>query len=112
QPIITADLFTNSITLIATAEQISEIDEMITSLDEAAVDKTLQIRVISSEGVPARDLAETLTGFYSRLSGVTIKLVEELPSVNEDDQNIQKDDTEGDGVIYIAVDEKINAILA
>ena len=112
QPIITADLFTNSITLIATAEQISEIDEMITSLDEAAVDKTLQIRVISSEGVPARDLAETLTGFYSRLSGVTIKLVEELPSVNEDDQNIQKDATEGDGVIYIAVDEKINAILA
>ncbi|MDP6891920.1 MAG: secretin N-terminal domain-containing protein [Verrucomicrobiota bacterium] len=112
QPIITADLFTNSITLIATAEQITEIDEVISSLDEAAVDKTLQIRVISSEGVPARDLAETLTGFYSKLSGVTIKLVDELPGVNDNDQNNQKDPADDDGIIYIAVDEKINAILA
>ena len=112
QPIIQADLFTNSITLIATSDQITEIDEMIASLDEAAIDKTLQIRVISSEGVPARDLAETLTGFYSKLSGVTIKLVDELPGINDDDQNNQKDSTEEEGVIYIAVDEKINAILA
>ena len=112
QPIITPDLFTNSITLIATADQIAEIDEMISNLDEAAVDKTLQIRVISSEGVPARDLAETLTGFYSRLSGVTIKLVDQLPDVNDDDKNKQEEPAEDDGVIYIAVDEKINAILA
>ena len=104
QPIIQADLFTNSITLIATSDQITEIDEMIASLDEAAIDKTLQIRVISSEGVPARDLAETLTGFYSKLSGVNIKLVDELPGINDDDQINQKDSTEEEGVIYIAVD--------
>ena len=72
--------------MIATSDQITEIDEMIASLDEAAIDKTLQIRVISSEGVPARDLAETLTGFYSKLSGVTIKLVDELPGINDDDK--------------------------
>ena len=112
QPIITPDLFTNSITLIATADQIAEIDEMISNLDEAALDKTLQIRVISSEGVPARDLAETLTGFYSRLSGVTIKLVDQLPEINGDSINKQEEPAEDDGVIYIAVDEKINAILA
>ncbi len=112
RPIIQADLFTNSITLIATKDQIIEITDLISNLDEAAVDNTLQIRVISSEGVPARDLAETLTGFYSKLSGVTIKLVEELPKAPTGNEDALEDSIDVDGVIHIAVDEKINAILA
>ena len=111
KPMIQADIFTNSITLIATKDQISEISTLINDLDDAAQDNTLQIRVISSEGVPAKDLAETLTGFYSNLSGVKIELVEELPErkmKRGDDEAIQTNDDK----VYIAVDEKINAILA
>ena len=111
KPMIQADIFTNSITLIATEDQISEISTLINDLDDAAQDNTLQIRVISSEGVPAKDLAETLTGFYSNLSGVKIELVEELPERKlklGEDEAIQTNDDK----VYIAVDEKINAILA
>ena len=111
KPMIQADIFTNSITLIATKDQISEISALINDLDDAAQDNTLQIRVISSEGVPAKDLAETLTGFYSNLSGVKIELVEELPErkmKRGEDEAIQVSDEK----VYIAVDEKINAILA
>ena len=111
KPMIQADIFTNSITLIATKDQISEISTLINDLDDAAQDNTLQIRVISSEGVPAKDLAETLTGFYSNLSGVKIELVEELPErkmKRGEDEAIQVNDEK----VYIAVDEKINAILA
>ena len=111
KPMIQADIFTNSITLIATKDQISEISTLINDLDDAAQDNTLQIRVISSEGVPAKDLAETLTGFYSNLSGVKIELVEELPDRTMklgEDEAIQTNDDK----VYIAVDEKINAILA
>ena len=111
KPMIQADIFTNSITLIASKDQISEISTLINDLDDAAQDNTLQIRVISSEGVPAKDLAETLTGFYSNLSGVKIELVEELPDrkmkLGEDEATQTNDDK-----VYIAVDEKINAILA
>ena len=111
KPMIQADIFTNSITLIASKDQISEISTLINDLDDAAQDNTLQIRVISSEGVPAKDLAETLTGFYSNLSGVKIELVEELPDRTMklgEDEAIQTNDDK----VYIAVDEKINAILA
>ena len=82
QPFIESDFFMNSITIVATQEQIAEISDTIAQLDEAAMDNTLQLRVISSEGVPAKDLAEMLTGLYANLSGVDIRLVEELPEAD------------------------------
>ena len=119
QPFIEADFFMNSITIIATQEQIAEMNDTITQLDEAAMDNTLQLRVISSEGVPAKDLAEMLTGLYSKLSGVDIRLVEELPKADpqteplpKPEQNQENTVTEKEEVVYIAVDEKINAVLA
>ena len=119
QPFIESDFFMNSITIIATQEQIAEMSDTIAQLDEAAMDNTLQLRVISSEGVPAKDLAEMLTGLYSNLSGVDIRLVEELPEADpqaepllKPEQNQEKAVTEKEEVVFIAVDEKINAILA
>ena len=119
QPFIESDFFMNSITIIGTQEQIAEMSDTITQLDEAAMDNTLQLRVISSEGVPAKDLAEMLTGLYANLSGVDIRLVEELPEADpqaepllKPEQNQEKVVTEKEEVVYIAVDEKINAILA
>ena len=118
QPIIEADLFTNGITIIATREQIAEMNDTIAQLDEAAMDNTLQIRVISAEGVPAKDLAEMLTGLYSKLSGANIRLVEELPEVVPQTEPLPKpEQTPGktaqeEEIVYIAVDEKINAVLA
>ena len=119
QPFIEADFFMNSITIIATQEQIAEMSDTITQLDEAAMDNTLQLRVISSEGVPAKDLAEMLTGLYSKLSGVDIQLVKELPEADpqaeplpKPEENQEQAVTEKEEVVYIAVDEKINAVLA
>ena len=119
QPFIESDFFMNSITIIATQEQIAEMSDTIAQLDEAAMDNTLQLRVISSEGVPAKDLAEMLTGLYANLSGVDIRLVEELPKADpqaepllKPEQNQEKAVTEIEEVVFIAVDEKINAILA
>ena len=119
QPFIESDFFMNSITIIATQEQIAEMSDTIAQLDEAAMDNTLQLRVISSEGVPAKDLAEMLTGLYSNLSGVDIRLVEELPEADpqaepllKPEQNQEKEVTEKEEVVFIAIDEKINAILA
>ena len=119
QPFIESDFFMNSITIIATQEQIAEMSDTIAQLDEAAMDNTLQLRVISSEGVPAKDLAEMLTGLYSNLSGVDIRLVEDLPEADpqaepllKPEQNQEKEVTEKEEVVFIAIDEKINAILA
>ena len=119
QPFIESDFFMNSITIIGTQEQIAEMSDTITQLDEAAMDNTLQLRVISSEGVPAKDLAEMLTGLYANLSGVDIRLVEELPEADpqaepllKPEQNQEKVVTEKEEVVYIAIDQKINAILA
>ena len=119
QPFIESDFFMNSITIVATQEQIAEMSDTIAQLDEAAMDNTLQLRVISSEGVPAKDLAEMLTGLYANLSGVDIRLVEELPEADpqaepllKPEQNQEKAVTEKEEVVYIAVDEKINAVLA
>jgi type II secretion system protein D len=119
QPFIESDFFMNSITIIATQEQIAEMSDTIAQLDEAAMDNTLQLRVISSEGVPAKDLAEMLTGLYANLSGVDIRLVKELPKADpqaepllKPEQNQEKAVTEKEEVVFIAVDEKINAILA
>ena len=54
------------------------------------MDNTLQLRVISSEGVPAKDLAEMLTGLYSKLSGVDIRLVKELPGADPQTEPLPK----------------------
>ena len=88
QPIVETDLFTNSITIIATREQIAEMSETIMQLDEAAMDNTLQVRVISAEGVPAKDLAEMLVDLYSKLSGANIRLVDELPESEPDTERV------------------------
>ena len=65
QPIVETDLFNNSITIIATREQIAEMSETIMQLDEAAMDNTLQVRVISAEGAVS----------YTHLTLPTILLV-------------------------------------
>ena len=88
QPIVETDLFTNRITIIATREQIAEMSETIMQLDEAAIDNTLQVRVISAEGVPATDLAEMLVDLYSKLSGANIRLVDELPESEPDTERV------------------------
>ena len=113
QPFIESDFFMNSITIIATQEQIAEMSDTIAQLDEAAMDNTLQLRVISSEGVPAKDLAEMLTGLYSNLSGVDIRLVEDLPEADPQAEPLLKpEQNQEKEVMYIAIDQKINAILA
>mgnify|MGYP003320772491 CR=1 FL=1 len=119
QPLIEADLFVNSITIIATREQIAEMNETIMQLDEAAMDNTLQVRVISAEGVPAKDLANMLTSLYSKLSGAEIRLVEELPELERQTQQLPEPEQTPaettqiqEDIVHLAVDEKINAVLA
>jgi type II secretory pathway component GspD/PulD (secretin) len=74
-----ADPYSNSLTVIAPREDFPAIEEMIRSLDEAAVDRSLQVRMVALERIPAAQMAAMLTNVYSQMSTGEVRLVDRLP---------------------------------
>ncbi len=74
-----ADYYSNTLTVIAPQEDFPTIEEMIRRYDEAAVDRTLQVRMVALDKVPAAQMAAMLTNVYSQLATGEIRLVDRLP---------------------------------
>jgi len=69
KPVIEADDFTNSVTIIAKAEDLDAIDPLIEKLDAAARDNSVQVKVLRMQGVRASRMAEVLQTIYPQVSG-------------------------------------------
>ncbi|MCP5526398.1 MAG: hypothetical protein H7A47_06270 [Verrucomicrobiales bacterium] len=80
QPTIEPDLFSNSLTVVATASDLAQIEEVIHRLDVLAEDSTLQVRLITLGTVPAQEIAGILTNIYPQMSPTTIRVMDRLPT--------------------------------
>jgi type II secretory pathway component GspD/PulD (secretin) len=74
-----ADPYSNSLTVIAPQEDFPAIEEMIRRMDEAAIDRSLQVRMVPLARMPAAQMAAMLTNVYSQIASGEVRLVDRLP---------------------------------
>jgi len=80
-PIVEADLFGNSMTIIAKDIDFKRMEPIIQQMDRVA---TIQVRVISVTTLRAEKLAEQLQHVYPQVSDGDLQVVEEIPNRNGD----------------------------
>jgi type II secretory pathway component GspD/PulD (secretin) len=78
RPVIEADTFSNSITIIARRGDMKQIQDLISRLDETAKDSTLQVRLRPLDHVGAEQMARMLQNLYPQMSKGTLRVVEKI----------------------------------
>src|SRR5208283_3237489 len=68
---------------IAPQEDFPAIEDMVRRLDEAAVDRSLQVRMVALEKMPAAQMATMLTNVYSQIATGEVRVVDRLPRPRE-----------------------------
>lgn len=77
-PVIEADSFNNSITVIARRADIAQIQGLIARLDETAKDSSVQVRLRPLDRVAAEQMARMLQNIYPQMAHGQVRLVEQL----------------------------------
>ncbi len=83
KPVISADAFSNAITIIAKDADLKVIEPIITKLDNAAKDNSYRVRVIPLTSVKAEKMAQVLSSVYEAMTGNKVKVTEETPKESE-----------------------------
>ncbi|NDB74079.1 MAG: hypothetical protein EB141_00265, partial [Verrucomicrobia bacterium] len=78
QPVIEADSQNNSITIIAKRNDLAQIQDLISRLDEQSKDNSLQVRLRPLDRVVAEQMAKMLQNIYPQMSRGTVRVVEKL----------------------------------
>jgi len=78
RPSIQWDLTGNSLTLIARPGDLAEMQGLIRRLDTAALDQSIQIRLLPVDFVPARQMADMLGNLYPQMHRGTIRFVDRI----------------------------------
>ena len=79
KPVISADEFSNAITIIAKDADLKVIEPIITKLDNAAKDNSYRVRVIPLMGVKAEKMAQVLSSVYQAMTGNKATVKDEAP---------------------------------
>jgi len=79
KPVVEVDDYTNSVTVIAKAEDMLDITPVINKLDEGTIDNTVQVRMFPLADVRAEKMAEVIKSVYSQLYGEKVIISNELP---------------------------------
>jgi len=74
RPVVSADEFSNSVTVIAKEEDLKDIESVIAKLDEASVDNTHRVRVVPLIDVRADKMAELLRAVYKEMTGADVRI--------------------------------------
>jgi len=76
KPVIESDIFANAITIIGKDADIKTMESVITELDEAAMDNSIQVQVIPLKGVQAAKMADVIRRVYGQMSDSKIIITE------------------------------------
>ncbi len=76
KPVIESDIFANAITIIGKDADIKTMEKVISDLDEAAMDNSIQVQVVPLQGVQAAKMAEVIKRVYSQMSDSKIVITE------------------------------------
>ena len=78
RPVIDADLFNNSITIIGKRADIVQVQDLIARLDESSKDTSMQVRMRPLDTVPVEQMARMLQNIYPQVSAGVIRVVEKV----------------------------------
>ncbi len=78
KPVIEADVFSNSLTIIAKDEDLKQMEPIIAKMDQAARDTTIQVRVIPMAQVRAERMAEILKRVYGQMTNSEVIIRESV----------------------------------
>jgi len=78
RPVIEADSFNNSITIIGKRADLAQIQDLIGRLDASTRDTSLQVRLRPLDRVPAEQMARMLQNIYPQMSPGQIRVVDKL----------------------------------
>ncbi|HXG47059.1 MAG TPA: secretin N-terminal domain-containing protein, partial [Methylomirabilota bacterium] len=78
RPVIEADEFNNSITIIARRSDVAQIQDLIGRLDEQSKDSSLQVRLRPLDRVTAEQMAKMLENIYPQMSAGRVRVVEKV----------------------------------
>lgn len=112
RPVIEADSFANSITIIGSKSDIAEAESVISEMDQVSRDQSVQVRLLVVDNVPAQQMAKMLQNLYSQMSQAEIQVVERLTPLPAGETNQPAAKTEsGKTIITVSVDRTANALL-
>ncbi len=80
-PVIEADTFNNSITIIARRGDMAQIQSLIARLDETAKDSSVQVRLRPLDRVAAEQMARMLQNIYPQMAHGQVRVVEQIPQL-------------------------------
>jgi type II secretion system protein D len=106
RPVIEADTFSNSLTVIGKHSDIAQIQDLVARLDASTKDTSLQVRLRPLDRVPAEQMARMLKNIYPQMSAGVIRIADKLPptSTNAPATNVTAE-------VVIAVDKDSNVLL-
>lgn len=78
EPVIEADTFANSLTIIARRGDMAQIQDLISRLDETARDSSMQVRLRPLDNVAAEQMARMLQNLYPQMSRGKLRVVEKV----------------------------------
>lgn len=78
RPVVEADEFGNSLTVIARRSEMPQIQDIISRLDETTKDTSIQVRMRTVESVPVEQMARMLQNIYPQMARGSLRIVEKL----------------------------------
>jgi type II secretion system protein D len=113
RPVIEADTFGNSITIIASKSDLAEAEAVIAELDQVSREQSIQVRMLVIDNLPAAQVAKMLQSLYSQMSGTEIQVVDRLQPPPPTDTNAPPAaPVEGaKQIVTLSVDPNANALL-
>jgi len=95
RPVIEADLFDNTLTVIAKSGDMKEIESLVSELDEP--DRIVTVRVIPIIGASAEAMAETLKRVYGQMTESQIFVTDRLPEKSGEGASLPAPDVDSQG---------------
>ncbi len=78
RPVIEADTFNNSITIIGKRGDVVQIQDLVNRLDESSKDTSLQVRFRPMDRIPVDQMAKMLENIYPQMSPGRLRMVDKL----------------------------------
>jgi type II secretion system protein D len=116
RPVVEADVFANSVTLIGRPADVAQAQEIIAKLDETSKDSSVQVRLRPIDRLPAEQMARMLQNIYPQMSAGKLKLVEKLEITNTNAVPATTNAASATNAqtlaeVVIAVDKEANALI-
>lgn len=110
RPVIDADTFANSVTIIGSKTDIAEAESVISELDQVSHEQSIQVRMLVIENLPAAQVAKMLQSLYSQMSHTEIQVLDRLQPLPPGQTN--QPPVEGaKAIVTLSVDRTANALL-